>query len=167
MWEGEEFADLRDALREVLVNDPLKFHDARRAAAQPVAEAPAKKLRTLKQHSSFDDFERAMAKATAPGSHTPETRATFKIRAEKQWQDYFEGDLIPLQDDPYEWWRCQDHKKMGLVLQPSEHTLLYPLPMQTLSAFIQCAAKSSATCAPPWLRRLTRNGLDGRWTWRC
>ena len=135
MWEGEEFADLRDALREVLVNDTLKFHDARRAAAQPVAEAPAKKLRTLKQHSSFDDFERAMAKATAPGSHTPETRATFKIRVEKQWQDYFEGDLISLQDDPYEWWRSQDHKKVGLVLPTIRKYLAVPASNANIERF--------------------------------
>ena len=45
MWESEEFADLKALLRDKLVDDTMRFHDALRASLQPVADAPKKKIR--------------------------------------------------------------------------------------------------------------------------
>ena len=135
MWESEEFADLKALLRDKLVDDTMRFHDALRASLQPVADAPKKKTRIFKPEGSFGEFERAMAKITALTTNAPESRATFKARVEKQWRDYFDGELVPLQTDPYEWWRSQDESKLGLLFPTARKYLGVPASNANIERF--------------------------------
>ena len=136
MWDSEEFAELKAALREILVQDTIRFHEASHATLQPGAEAPRKKPRVLKQEGSFNnEFGSAMVKATAPSAHAPESRATFKTRVEKQWRDYFDGELMPLQTDPYEWWRSQDPNKLGLLFPTARKYMAVPASNANIERF--------------------------------